>query len=102
MEALAVTNRELRREIGQREVAEEFLRQSEKRFSRLYESMMDAFIIVDMAGRIQESNSVYRELLGYPEEELRRLTYVELTPEHWHANEARIMRGPAAWLFGGL
>ena len=67
IEALALSNRKLRREIGQREVAEEFLRQSEKRFSRLYESMMDAFIIVDMAGRIQESNSVYRELLGYPE-----------------------------------
>jgi signal transduction histidine kinase len=37
---------------------QETLRQSEQKFRRLYESMMDAFVITDMEGRIQESNLV--------------------------------------------
>ena len=30
-------------------------------------------------------------MLGYSEEDLRRLTYIDLTPEEWHAFEARIV-----------
>ncbi len=54
--------------------------------------MMDAFVVVDMAGRIQEFNSMYQELLGYSEAELRELTYMDLTPERWHASEADIIQ----------
>jgi PAS domain S-box-containing protein len=74
-----------------REQAEEALRQSEKKYRTLHESMMDAFISVDMAGHIVEFNSVYKNILGYPEEELYNLTYVDITPEKWHASEARIV-----------
>lgn len=68
-------------------------RQSEQKYRRLYESMMDAFVRVDMSGRIVEFNPVYRELLGYPEEELRLKTYVEITPERWHEFEAQVISG---------
>jgi formate hydrogenlyase transcriptional activator len=46
---------------------------------------------VDMAGQIQEFNSMYQALLGYSEAELRQMTYVDLTPERWHASEAGII-----------
>jgi PAS domain S-box-containing protein len=65
---------------------------SEHKFRRLYESMMDAFVVVDMAGRIQEFNSMYQAMLGYSEAELRKLTYMDLTPERWHASEAGIIQ----------
>ena len=46
---------------------------------------------VDMAGRITEFNPAYQALLGYTAEELRQKTYVDLTPQKWHAIEARIV-----------
>ena len=55
------------------------------RYRKLYESMMDAFVRVDLAGKIQENNQSFREMLGYTDEELARLTYQDLTPEKWHA-----------------
>ncbi len=61
------------------------------RFRRLHESMRDGFVQVAKDGHIQESNEVYRRMLGYSRQELRRLTYVDLTPERWHAMEARIV-----------
>jgi PAS domain S-box-containing protein len=71
---------------------EEALLKSEGEYRRLHESMRDAFVSVDMAGRIQDFNQAYVELLGYSEEELRALTYVDLTPERWHAFEADLVQ----------
>jgi PAS domain S-box-containing protein len=45
-----------------------------------------------LGGRIQQFNPAYLKMLGYPEEELRRLTYEEVTPERWHELEAQIVR----------
>jgi PAS domain S-box-containing protein len=81
-----LTNFVRRRRMGQS------LMESEKKYGRLYESMMDAFVSVDMSGRIQEFNPSYRKLLRYSEEELHLLTYVEITPEKWHELEAQIIR----------
>ncbi len=67
------------------------LRESEGKYRRLHESMTDAFASVDMAGRITEFNPAYQTLLGYTAEELRQKTYVDLTPQKWHAFEARVV-----------
>ncbi|MBL1258317.1 PAS domain S-box protein [Methylocystis sp. Sn-Cys] len=72
--------------------AEEALRASERRYRLLYESQRDPFVRVAMDGRILEVNDLYRDMLGYSDEELRGLTYQELTPEKWHAMEAAIVR----------
>lgn len=67
-------------------------RQMEDRYHRLlHESLFDPFVKVDMTGQFIEYNSAYRDMLGYSDEELRTLTYVDLTPEKWHALEARII-----------
>ena len=79
------------RDIAERKKSEKVLRESEAKYRRLHESIMDAFARVDMAGRILEVNRAYQSMLGYSEEELRRLTYNDLTPEKWHAMEARII-----------
>ncbi len=54
--------------------------------------MMDAFVLTDMQGHIIEFNRSYQEMLGYPPEELYQLTYVDLTPEKWHAMEAALVK----------
>lgn len=79
-------------DITDRKRAEQALQQSEAKFRRLHESMMDAFVSVDMGGHLQEFNQVYQAMLGYSEEELYRLTYRDLTPEKWHAFEAGILQ----------
>jgi two-component system, cell cycle sensor histidine kinase and response regulator CckA len=71
---------------------EEALRESEAKYRRLHETMMDAFVHVDMAGHILEANRAYQAMVGYSEDELRRLTYIDLTPEKWHAPEGRIIQ----------
>ncbi|MDS4040620.1 MAG: PAS domain S-box protein, partial [Candidatus Competibacter sp.] len=79
------------RDISVRIQAEQALRESEAKYRRLHESMRDAFVSVDMTGVLLEFNSAYQAMLGYSEEELRQLTYQDLTPEKWHAFEAKIV-----------
>ena len=88
---LATVAAALAREID-RHGAEEALRASEEKYRRLHESMTDAFVTVGKDGRILEFNRAYQEMLGYPPEELRGLTYQELTPPAWHEMEERLVR----------
>ena len=78
-------------DISKRKRTDEALRRSELKYRRLYASLMDAFVSVDMTGRITEFNQTYAALLGYSEEELLRLTYVDITPERWHSLERDLL-----------
>ena len=69
----------------------EGLQKSDLRFSLLYEKMMDAFVSVDMNGRLLRFNEVFREMLGYSQEELLSLNQGDLTPSKWHDMEGRII-----------
>ena len=79
-------------DITARKRAEEALRQSERRYKMLHESLRDAFVQVAMDGRIVEFNDLYCQMLGYTPEEVRTLTYQQITPERWHEAEAAIVR----------
>lgn len=78
-------------DITDRKRAAAELAASEAKYRRLHESITDAFAVSDTAGRIQEANRAYRDMLGYSQEELSQLTYRDLTPEKWHDFEARII-----------
>ncbi|MDD5388241.1 MAG: diguanylate cyclase [Gallionellaceae bacterium] len=77
--------------ISERKRAEHALAESEAKYRRLHESMTDAFVMVDMGGHILESNRAYQEMLGYTAEELKQYTYIDLTPEKWHFEGARLV-----------
>jgi diguanylate cyclase (GGDEF)-like protein/PAS domain S-box-containing protein len=79
-------------DIIQRKRSEEALKDSERKYRMLHESMMDGFVRVAMDGRIVEHNHVYAEMLGYSEAELAALTYNDITPEKWHEAEDRIVQ----------
>ncbi len=64
---------------------------TQDRYHGLYESMIDAFVRVDMTGKIIEFNKSYADMLGYLPEELYQLTYLDITPKKWHAMEAEIV-----------
>ena len=79
------------RRAGEKRQVVESLRKSEAKYRRLHESMTDAFVMVDMEGRLLEWNSVYRGMLGYTDEELHRLTFMDLTPDRWREMEEKIV-----------
>jgi len=78
-------------DITDRRQAEEALRSSEAKYRQLYESMMDAFVSIDMNGMITEYNKAFRNMLGYEPEEIEALTYTDLTPKKWHSMEVEII-----------
>lgn len=53
--------------------------------------MLDAFVLVDMSGRIRDCNTTYQAMLRYSSDELENLTYIDLTPARWHEFEARVV-----------
>ena len=71
--------------------AEEALRLNEQRYRGLYESLSDAFGAVDMSGRMVEWNHAFLEMIGYTDEEVRSLTYQQLTPLRWHAVDEKVV-----------
>ncbi|MFH0794020.1 MAG: PAS domain S-box protein, partial [bacterium] len=78
-------------DITERKRAEEAVAASEEKYRTLYNSIQDGLVLVDMQGRILECNQAYAEMLGITKEEATKLTYVQLTPEKWHAMEADIV-----------
>ncbi len=68
------------------------LRDSEEKYKRLYCSMQDAYAMIDLDGRITESNPAFRNMLGYSEEELLKLAYTDITPKKWHSFEENIIK----------
>ena len=79
-------------DITQRTQTEQALRVSEAKYRLLHESMRDAFACIDMDGNIKEFNDAFCQLVDYRPEELLLLTYLDLTPEKWHAREAEIFQ----------
>ena len=78
-------------DITDRKRIEQELGQSEAKYRALHQSMREAFVRTDLTGLILESNQAYRDLLGYTAEELSTKTYIELTPQRWHAFENQII-----------
>jgi PAS domain S-box-containing protein len=78
-------------DITDRKLAERTIRESEKKYRTLHESMMDGFVSVSMDGKVLESNEIYRNMLGYSQAELAQLTYIEITPEKWQTIEEDIV-----------
>ena len=79
------------RDITERKQAEEAIRASEARYRHLLESLRDAYASIDMEGRIGDFNQAFTDMLGYSPEEVRGLTYRDITPENWHDSEALIL-----------
>ena len=68
------------------------LRESEEKYRRLFESMTDAFVQTEMDGTIVESNRSFQLMTGYSGEELRSMSYIDITPPEWNGLEDRIIK----------
>lgn len=84
---------ETNRDITEKKRSEAALRQSEERYRLLHETMRDAFVQTDMDGTILDLNDAFCDMLGYSADELRAISYRDLTPERWHGVDAAQVSG---------
>lgn len=75
-----------------KKIAENEIKISEKKYRGLFDSLRDGVVKVTMEGKIIECNSAYLSMLGYSLEELKKITYIKITPEKWHNFESDIIK----------
>jgi len=66
--------------------------QAEAHYRLLYEENIEGYASINMDGYLQEYNSAFRKMVGYADEELRGMTYLDLTPDKWKDMEDKILR----------
>jgi PAS domain S-box-containing protein len=67
------------------------LEASEARYRRLHQTMRDAFVQMDMAGRIVDSNDAFQQMLGHEKKALLSMKEADLTPPNWRTAVAKIV-----------
>jgi PAS domain S-box-containing protein len=78
-------------DIEDRKQAEQALRKSEERWRSVFENSAIGVALTDLSGRFLATNHVYQTMLGYTEEELRALSFLDVTHEDYHeANRALV------------
>lgn len=83
---------ESKRKKTEQKLVEEELRESEAKYRQLFESMMDAYVSIDLAGNIIHTNRSFNEMLGYTSKELQKLNIKDLTPEKWLPADLKVVR----------
>ena len=78
--------------LGTLSAAERDSEEKESRYRALYESMRDAFVLVDMSGKLLVFNKPYQDMLGYSADDLKNKTYIDLTPGKWHSLENSLIQ----------
>ena len=66
--------------------------QDEQRWRTAFESSAIGIIMADFAGRFLAANRAFRSMLGYTEQELYRLTFVDLTYEEDREENLKLVR----------
>ena len=84
------------RDLSELGKAAEALERSERRYRELYDNLRDGFAVVNLKGKIVLWNRAFQEMLGYSGNELRKLSYLDVTPERWHDLEAKIIKEQVA------
>ena len=80
---LTAVNEDLRKENIERKRAEEALRESEERWRAVFENSAAGIALANSSGRFLAANSAYQKMLGYSEEELRRLSFLDITHQDY-------------------
>jgi PAS domain S-box-containing protein len=79
-------------DIEDRKQAEQALRKSEERWRSVFENSAIGVALADLKGRFLATNHVFQAMVGYTDEELRAVNFLDLTHEDYRqANRALII-----------
>ncbi len=67
--------------------------ESDTRADRVFEALRDGWIETDMEGHILRVNQATLSMLGYEENELKRMTFWDITPPEYYEREKKIIEG---------
>ncbi len=80
------------RDVTQLKLAEEQLRKSEERWRAVFENSAAGIAVSDPAStRILSANAAFQKMLGYSEEELRALSFLDITHENDREANRRLL-----------
>jgi len=63
-----------------------------ERYRLLYEGSADGYATINEDGVFMEYNTVFKEMTGYSDEELKTMTFKDITPKKWHVTEEKTLR----------
>src|SRR5688572_6254544 len=78
-------------DIDDRKCAEDALHKSEERWRSVFENSAIGVALTDLRGRFLATNSAYQKMLGYTDEEIGRLTFLELTHEDYRESNRQLV-----------
>lgn len=76
---------------AERSVAEEALRKSEQKWRAVFENSAIGVTLTDVSGRYLATNSAYQKMIGYADEELRKLTFLEVAHEDYREPSSQLV-----------
>ena len=78
-------------DIDDRKHAEDALHKSEERWRAVFENSAIGVALTDLSGRFLATNSAYQKMLGYTDEEIGKLTFLELTHEDYRESNWQLV-----------
>ena len=81
-------------DISEIKAAEEALIESESRFRTIFEHAGIGMILLNLEGKILESNSAFNIMLGYNDEEIKHISIYDLLDENDSEQERKIISDP--------
>jgi PAS domain S-box-containing protein len=79
------------RDVGEKRQAENALRESEERYSALFDRSLDCVFVNNLDGDFIDANSAALNLLGYKKEDIRSLNYALLLSEEQLSKSVKVL-----------